>query len=113
MGAFITLVGVCSRAPDTFEAGGGRAGCQFAVEVVDGAERRDGSRRDPSKTTYRITCSGAVARSAAERVRVGARVVVVGRLVPLEWRGRDGQRHVALETTATEVECEGSDLDGD
>ena len=99
---YITLTGNAGRDAELRYQPNGTAVCEFSVAV--GHSRPDGAGgwTDEGTDWYRVTVWGKPAERAAEQVRKGSRVLVMGRLRQRAYEAKDGSQRLSMDVTASE-----------
>ena len=75
----------------------------FSVAHSDRVKDQSGNWVDGPTTFYRVNAWRHLAEGAAETIRKGRRVVVVGVLSPKPYTSRDGQERLSLDVTADDI----------
>lgn len=74
------------------------------LSLADNHRRRDGDQWvDDGVTFYQVTAWGHLAEQAAQTIRKGQRVIVVGELRDREYESRDGGKGRSLDIRAQEI----------
>jgi single-strand DNA-binding protein len=98
----VTLVGNITDDPELRFTPSGSAVANFTVAV--NRRIRQGDRwEDKLDGFFNCSCWRDMAENAAESLRKGTRVVVVGRLNQRSWEDREGNRRTAVEVQVDEV----------
>ncbi len=98
----VTLVGNITDDPELRFTPSGSAVANFTVAV--NRRIRQGDRwEDKLDGFFNCSCWRDMAENAAESLRKGTRVVVVGRLNQRSWEDREGNRRTAVELQVDEV----------
>src|SRR5918999_4169612 len=98
----VTLVGNITDDPELRFTPSGSAVANFTVAV--NRRIRQGDRwEDKLDGFFNCSCWRDLAENAAESLRKGSRVVVVGRLQQRSWEDREGNRRSAVEVQVDEV----------
>lgn len=98
----VTLVGNATADPELRFTPKGDAQAKFTLAVNDRIKQGD-EWVNGEPVFYRITAWRKVAEQAAEHVRKGQRCVIVGKLKPSTYEGKDGATRTSLDVDATEV----------
>ena len=98
----ITITGNATSDAELTFAQSGTALARFTVAVSKREKQPDGSWADGSTAFYRVTAFQQLAENAAESVKRGDRVTVVGRLEPREYE-HNGEKRTSLDVAADEV----------
>jgi single-strand DNA-binding protein len=98
----VTLVGNITDDPELRFTPSGSAVANFTVAV--NRRIRQGDRwEDKLDGFFNCSCWRDMAENAAESLRKGTRVIVVGRLNQRSWEDREGNRRTAVELQVDEV----------
>jgi len=98
----VTLVGNITDDPELRFTPSGSAVANFTVAI--NRRIRQGDRwEDKLDGFFNCSCWRDLAENAAESLRKGTRVVVVGRLQQRSWEDREGNRRTAIEVQVDEV----------
>jgi single-strand DNA-binding protein len=98
----VTLVGNITDDPELRFTPSGSAVANFTVAI--NRRIRQGDRwEDRLDGFFNCSCWRDLAENAAESLRKGTRVVVVGRLQQRSWEDREGNRRTAVEVQVDEV----------
>ena len=98
----ITITGNATSDAELTFAQSGTALARFTVAVSKREKQADGSWGDGATSFYRVTAFQQLAEHAAESVKRGDRVTVVGRLEPREYE-HNGEKRTSLDVAADEV----------
>lgn len=96
----ITLVGNLGRDPEMRYSKDGKAVTTMNVAVSHGRKQPDGTWTDETDW-FRVSVFGPAAERAAEKLRRGSRVCVVGRFSTRSYE-KDGVTRLSLEVAASE-----------
>jgi single-strand DNA-binding protein len=96
MPAYVTIVGNLGSAPEMRYTANGSAVTNFSVAVNNGEKQPDGSWTDHTDW-YRASIWGKAAERAAEQLRKGNKVFIIGRLKTREYTGRDNALRTSLD----------------
>lgn len=94
----ITIAGHLGRDAE-LKAVSGQAVCEFSMAVTHKRGRDDGS-----TTWYRASVWGARAEKLAPMLTKGKAVLVVGDLIPREYRGKNDELRVSLDVRVNSIE---------
>jgi len=98
----VTLVGNITDDPELRFTPSGSAVANFTV-AINRRIRQGDQWEDRLDGFFNCSCWRDMAENAAESLRKGARVVVVGRLQQRSWEDRDGNKRTAIEVQVDEV----------
>lgn len=98
----VTLVGNITDDPELRFTPSGSAVANFTV-AINRRIRQGDQWEDRLDGFFNCSCWRDMAENAAESLRKGARVVVVGRLQQRSWEDREGNRRTAIEVQVDEV----------
>lgn len=98
----ITITGNATSDAELTFAQSGTALARFTVAVSKREKQPDGSWGDGKSSFYRVTAFQQLAEHAAESVKRGDRVTVVGRLELREYE-HNGEKRLSPDVTADEV----------
>jgi single-strand DNA-binding protein len=98
----VTLVGNITNDPELRFTPSGSAVANFTV-AINRRIRQGDQWEDKLDGFFNCSCWRDMAENAAESLRKGARVVVVGRLQQRSWEDRDGNKRTAVEVQVDEV----------
>lgn len=99
----ITLVGNITEDPELRFTPSGRPVANFTVAVNRRWKDPDGQWQDKLDGFFRCSCWADMAENAAESLKKGTRVVVVGRLQQRSWEDDSGNKRSAVEVQVDEV----------
>jgi single-strand DNA-binding protein len=97
----VSLIGRLANAPELRVADTGEDVCAMRIAVPRVAR---GGMREPGVVYVEVTTSGWQAREIYERVGIGVRVGVAGRIELDEWVTEDGERRSRYEVMADQLE---------
>ena len=98
----VTLVGNVTEDPELRFTPSGQAVANFTVAVNRRYKQND-KWEDKLDGFFRCSCWRDLAENAAESLRKGTRVVVVGRLQQRSWEDAEGNKRSAVEIQVDEV----------
>ncbi len=98
----LTLVGNATSEPSLAFSKSGDAAASFTVAVNERVKNGD-EWVDGEATFYRVTAWKKMGEQAAEWVKKGDRVMVVGKLRSKKYTTKEGEERLSLEVTADEV----------
>lgn len=101
----IMIIGNVGRDPELKMTSNGRPVCEFSVAVnrVIGGSQATGDRQEQTDW-YRVSCWGRQAETAQQIVQKGRLVFVEGRFTAREWTGKDDQKRISLEISASDFQ---------
>jgi single-strand DNA-binding protein len=99
----VSLVGNITDDPELRFTPSGSAVANFTVAVNRRQRTQSGEWEDRLDGFFRCSCWREMAENAAESLRKGTRVVVVGRLQQRSWEDPEGNRRSAVEVQVDEV----------
>lgn len=102
------IVGNVGRDPELKYTQSGVAVCDFSVAVTRRFGRSDSGERKEKTYWYRVTCWRQQAEIAAQYVRKGTQIMVVGIVEASAYLDRTGQPASSLELTADNFQLLGS-----
>ncbi len=103
----ITIVGYVGRDAELTYTPQGSAVAKFSIAD----SRKQG---DKEQTTwYNISCWNKLAEIAAQFVKKGTQVLVIGVLQPREYTGKDGATHTSMDVMCDKFHLMGKKSDGD
>jgi single-strand DNA-binding protein len=108
------IVGNVGRAPTLKYTPAGIPVCDFSVAVTRkiGSKGEDGTRAETT-TWFRVTCWRQLAEIAAQYVKKGTQIMVVGVVETHAYLGKDGQPAASLDLTADNFQLLGARAEGD
>lgn len=101
--ASITVVGNVGGDPEIRFTQSGKAVASFSIANTPRKKNAAGDWEDDETLWLRVNVWGWKGEAAAETIRKGNRVIVVGRLSPRTWETKEGEQRTSLEVTADEV----------
>jgi single-strand DNA-binding protein len=102
------IVGNVGRDPELRYTQQGVPVCDFSVAVTRRFGREDQGERREKTTWYRVTCWRQQAEIAAQYVRKGTQIMVVGTVEASAYQDRAGQPAASLNLTANNFQLLGS-----
>lgn len=99
----VTLVGNVTDDPELRFTPSGRPVANFTVAVNRRYKNNEGNWEDKLDGFFRCSCWADMAENAADTLKKGTRVVVVGRLNQRSWEDGEGNRRSAVEVQVDEV----------
>jgi single-strand DNA-binding protein len=99
----VTLVGNVTDDPELRFTPSGRPVANFTVAVNRRYKNNEGNWEDKLDGFFRCSCWADMAENAADTLKKGTRVVVVGRLNQRSWEDQQGNRRSAVEVQVDEV----------
>jgi single-strand DNA-binding protein len=108
-----TIVGNLGKDVELRYTPQGKAVASFSVAVNERKLNSDTGQWDESVTWFRATCWERRAETAAEYLRKGSKVLIVGPVKASAWTDKEGNARASLEITAREIKflSGGSDKD--
>jgi single-strand DNA-binding protein len=106
----IVIVGYLGRDPEIRYTPDGTAVCNFSIATSEKKKDRGGDMQEQT-TWFRVTVWRNQAEAVHKYLTKGRQVYVEGRLRQEEFTDRDGNKRMALEVTATDVQFLGSPRD--
>lgn len=104
------IVGNVGRDPQTRTTQAGKTVCDFSVAVT--RKFGSGDQRQERTIWFRVTCWDALAEIAAQYVKKGGQVMIVGTVEASAYLDKQGQPAASLELTATALQLLGGKSDG-
>ena len=98
----VTVVGNLTREPELRYPPNGAAMAKLGIAVNRFHVNRN-SEKVEQTDFFTVNCWRSLAENVAESLKVGARVVVTGRLQSRSWETEDSQKRSAVEIEAEEV----------
>jgi single-strand DNA-binding protein len=102
------IVGNVGRDPELRYTQQGIPVCDFSVAVTRRLGRSDEAERREKTTWYRVTCWRQQAEIAAQYVRKGTQIMVVGTVEASAYQDKSGQPAASLNLTANNFQLLGS-----
>ena len=98
----VTVVGNLTREPELRYTPSGAAVAKLGIAVNRFYVNRNGEKVEQTDF-FTVNCWRSLAENVAESLKVGARVVVAGRLQSRSWETEDGQKRSTVEIEAEEI----------
>jgi single-strand DNA-binding protein len=99
----VTLVGNVTDDPELRFTPSGRPVANFTVAVNRRYKNNEGNWEDKLDGFFRCSCWADMAENAADTLKKGTRVLVIGRLNQRSWEDQQGNRRSAVEVQVDEV----------
>src|ERR671916_732384 len=99
----VTLVGNVTDEPELRFTPSGRPVANFTVAVNRRFKNNEGNWEDKLDGFFRCSCWADMAENAADTLKKGTRVLVIGRLNQRSWEDQQGNRRSAVEVQVDEV----------